>query len=299
MATRDTEKSVGEHLGQDHSTGGRMPITPPVAHEDLDPVVPENLKISTGDLDTKVDGTGQADDLSIMAEDGMKTPKSEQPSIVNTPAASELSVPAQTGLWSPLEIRAEHHSSGYFGQQLSQPTSTVNSSQPTSSSSLSSLASAPNSTPLSHNSRSSSWRDISTQTVIGPSYYPESTRPTSTPNFQSQSLTQPRDATQFPVYPNQTFAALQSQHHPQPYHPHQLRTRSSHTSQGSYSASSDAKPLKDFPHVPSGARTVGNTPAQSPGLFSPLYVKRGTPESDDGHYTASTLHSAHMQEPKE
>jgi len=286
-----------------------MPITPPLGEDDLDPVTLEERTIYGDDVNPQrqpdmasgIYGQGfrekdsQDNNQTVLMEDGMKTPRSEPLSTVNTQAGSDVSAIVQTGgFWSPSETTAEHFSPGYFGQQLPQTTSTSDSSQPTSSTSLSSLASHPDSHSLSYNSRSSSWRDISTQTAI-----PESNRPTSVPNFRSQFLTQRREIEDHPVHQTQSFAALQSQQYPPPYQPHPLRARSSHTSQNSFSGS-DAKPLKELPQTPSGAKTVGNTPAQSPGLFSPMFSSRKVaPDSDDGHYSVPTMHTAHLGEPKE
>ncbi|KAL8719579.1 MAG: hypothetical protein Q9225_003431 [Loekoesia sp. 1 TL-2023] len=50
-----------------------------------------------------------------------------------------------------------------------------------------------------------------------------------------------------------------------------------------------------------GAKTAGNTPAQSPGLFSPVYPasRNQVEESEDSQTSTPLLHPAHMQTPKE
>lgn len=50
-----------------------------------------------------------------------------------------------------------------------------------------------------------------------------------------------------------------------------------------------------------GAKTVGNTPAQSPGLFSPVYPasRNIVDESEDSQTSTPLMHPAHMQTPKE
>ncbi|KAL2864624.1 putative serine/threonine protein kinase [Aspergillus lucknowensis] len=94
---------------------------------------------------------------------------------------------------------------------------------------------------------------------------------------------------EYPVYPDQSYAVLQSQIHPT-YHPPFLRTRSSY-------------PTEAVPRTGQSrsSRTAGNTPLSSPGLFS---VK--TPglapslESDTGADSGTSfLHPTHLQPPKE
>lgn len=150
------------------------------------------------------------------------------------------------------------------------------------------------------------WTDCATQTAIGPTTFKAgSARPISVPNFKSQSGSRGRrEGPAYPNYPDQSFAALQSQYHPPPYQPHPLRTRSSQSSHNaSYSSDSSAK-VRDFSTMQSGARTVGNTPAQSPGLFAPS-VSRNRPAAQDSEdFAARTpnLHPAqnlHLQAPIE
>ena len=141
------------------------------------------------------------------------------------------------------------------------------------------------------------WKDCATQTVIGPTTFkPGSTRPTSVPNFKSKPGSRGRrDGPSYPNYPDQSFAALQSQYYPPPYQPHPLRTRSSQPSHSpSCSSDSSAQP-REFSSMSSGAKTVGNTPAQSPGLFSPSTPRNrpATQGSDDSAVRTPTLHPAH------
>jgi len=150
------------------------------------------------------------------------------------------------------------------------------------------------------------WIDRATQTAIGPTTFKAgSARPTSVPNFKSQSGSRGRrEGPAYPNYPDQSFAALQSQYYPPPYQPHPLRTRSSQSSHNaSYSSDSSAKG-RDFSTMPSGAKTVGNTPAQSPGLFSPSVPRNrpATQDSEDSAVRTPTLHPSqnlHLQAPIE
>ncbi|MCJ1279463.1 hypothetical protein MMC21_007287 [Puttea exsequens] len=153
-------------------------------------------------------------------------------------------------------------------------------------------------------SRSASWKDFSTQTVIGPSFNAGSTRPTSVPNFQTKSISRRREVADCPSYPDQSFKSLQDQQHPAPYKPRSpqpSRTRSSHASQNCSISSTNDKSMDDVRQPTSGAKTVGNTPAQSPGLFSPLFPvkKHWANDSDDGRSSTPMLHPSHHKEPKE
>ncbi|KAJ5625927.1 hypothetical protein N7510_002236 [Penicillium lagena] len=95
----------------------------------------------------------------------------------------------------------------------------------------------------------------------------------------------------YPVYPDQSYASLQSQIHPTWQPPH-LRSRSSYTS-----------PVEAIPHVsrPRVSRTAGNTPVSSPGLFS-MRSSRITPplgSDEEGSLGSPYLHPSHLQPPKE
>ena len=103
-----------------------------------------------------------------------------------------------------------------------------------------------------------------------------------------------------PHYPDQSFAALQSQYYPPLYHPHPLRTRNSNPSQGSLYSFTSSTHSRDRAAMVSGTRTAGNTPAQSPGLF--VSTTRYGNAGDDGReeeYGTSMLHASHLQAPKE
>jgi hypothetical protein len=150
------------------------------------------------------------------------------------------------------------------------------------------------------------WTDCATQNAIGPTTFKAgSARPTSVPNFKSQSGSRGRrEGPAYPNYPDQSFAALQSQYYSPPYQPHPLRTRSSQSSHNaSYSSDSSAM-ARDFSTMQSGAKTVGNTPAQSPGLFAPSVPRNrpATQDSEDYAVRTPTLHPAqnlHLQAPIE
>ncbi|PWY76416.1 serine/threonine-protein kinase Ssp1 [Aspergillus sclerotioniger CBS 115572] len=97
-------------------------------------------------------------------------------------------------------------------------------------------------------------------------------------------------AAEYPVYPDQSYAVLQSQIHPT-YQPPFLRSRSSYPSR--------TEATKFAPSRPS--RTAGNTPLSSPGLFSIRSPRSTTPfgSDDEGRISSPYLHPTHLQPPKE
>lgn len=202
------------------------------------------------------------------------------------------------------------------------PQSTLRGS---SSSQIASMASTSNtSSPLqsghaSSTSFQSSWPDSSFTDGIGepnlrlledPSFAASSVSHTSsnaaadpTSSTTSTTCRQPSShlRREGPHYPNQSFAALQPHYCPPPYEPHPLRTRSSHPSQNSFYSSPPSTKPRNLPSMASGSKTAGNTPAQSPGLFttassSSRYTGE---EGQDVQYTTAMLHSTHLQAPKE
>ncbi|KAL2808720.1 kinase-like domain-containing protein [Aspergillus granulosus] len=105
-------------------------------------------------------------------------------------------------------------------------------------------------------------------------------------SYMSQPDTQAPD---YPVYPNQSYAVLQSQTQ-HIHYPPLLRTRSSYPT--------EATPRPDQSR---GARTAGNTPLSSPGLFSVKTPGVSPSRQSDGDAKAGTsyLHPTHLQPPKE
>ena len=94
-----------------------------------------------------------------------------------------------------------------------------------------------------------------------------------------------------PVYPDQSYASLQSQVHPtyQPPFSQPRSAQQSHHDIRSRLAQSRA------------ARTAGNTPLSSPGLFSFKTPHSATPfgTDDDTRVGSPYLHPTHMQPPRE
>lgn len=150
------------------------------------------------------------------------------------------------------------------------------------------------SAPESPDTRPPVWRGHSAHAHL-PLSHPEPSRPTSVPTPLSR-----RDGPGYPSYPNQSFAALQSQIYTPSYPPRPLRARNSHSSQNSLNRSSTSD-SRYPPTMASGARTVGSTPIHSPRLFTPTASRNRASgdESEDSHYNTPLLHHTHLQAPIE
>lgn len=161
------------------------------------------------------------------------------------------------------------------------------------------------SAPHSPESQQLAIRETSNQAFSTTPFDTKPQRPTSVPIVTSNSAAgrTDRDDIKYPKYPDRSFndlPSLQSQHH-SPLHPQPLRTRSSHTSQDSSFPSISSRNSQDQISLVTGARTVGNTPAQSPGLFDFIYpTSRNQVEgSEDSQTNTPLMHPAHKQTPKE
>ena len=286
-----------------------MLTSPPPSTENMHPNGAGNVEIEPLSEDYNIEMKDINSTSSPETED--HTPKPEQPRLAQANLFEDVQDPPKQASHTEGDTAALPAGSGdYFAATVPRGSTVTDFAQNTSSSAI------PTSTQdgrppsqhvdtltLDHQEDSeTSWRDFSTQTVIGPTFIPGSTRPTSVPNFQS--TTRRRDGPEYPTYPDQSFQALQHQVYPPPYSPgspHPLRTRSSHPSQNYSVSSTDVQAIKEFPQTSSGAKTVGNTPAQSPGLFSPMFpTKRQWPAgSDDGRSATPMLHPSHHKAPKE
>jgi serine/threonine protein kinase len=98
-----------------------------------------------------------------------------------------------------------------------------------------------------------------------------------------------------PKYPNQAFSALQQQRYPPPHLPPTLRTKTHHPAQPG-----DFRQAINALHK-TGARTADNTPAVTPGLFTPSVPPEQSNLGPDEHgfYASPFLHYTHRQAPKE
>ena len=308
MAAPSGETSIGEHASKESPLAGRMPIIPPLSANLERP----NAK-HAGDVDLIPEGQSQ----TIEPEDVKKvSPSTNEYHMPNSgapsPAAATMSAGEQKEPRAQSKVAdvgtSKPEGSDYFAPKTpesSNVTDFAHKTVPTSSapSQEYSSASKPNYS-LTGNSleeNGSSWRDLSTETAINRSFSPGSTRPTSVPNFQSRR----REGADYPTYPNQSFAALHNQIYPPIYSPslqYTARTASSNPPHTFSASTTDVQTVnKDNPHSNSGSKTVGNTPAQSPSLFTPAFANRAkwAGGSDDGRSNTPMLHPTHQKAPKE
>ena len=285
-----------------------MPTIPPLSANMVRP----NAK-HAGDVDPIPEGQSQ----TIEPEDVKKVPPSTNEyhmpnSGTPSPAAATMFPAEQKEPQAQSKVAdvaiSKPDGSDYFAPQTPESSNVTDFAQntvPTSSTSSQDYSSA--SKPhysLAGNSleeNGSSWRDLSTETAINRSFAPGSTRPTSVPNFQSRR----REGADYPTYPNQSFAALHSQIYPPIYSPglqYTARTRSSNAPHTFSASSTDVQTVnEENPHPNSGSKTVGNTPAQSPSLFTPAFANRAkwAGSSDDGRSNTPMLHPTYHKAPKE
>ncbi|KAF2690801.1 kinase-like protein, partial [Lentithecium fluviatile CBS 122367] len=107
-----------------------------------------------------------------------------------------------------------------------------------------------------------------------------------------------------PQYPNQSYAALQTQQYPPPHAPTILRAKSSYpTHHSGYSVSHISTFGLPGEHqrdvMDTGSRTVGNSPASSPGLFAPSGPPLRRSQPSDDSISTPWLHYTHRQDFKE
>ena len=304
MAAMSREQTgAGDKIGEPKPT--TAPLTP-VDNAVLDAAQPFKTNSPSEPAKLREADTNVSEEkLSMLVvDDQSRTPTSEYPSTVPTPATSWTSqeFPPQAQDFQPGGLGTAQHSASHDGCYFA--------TRVAPSSSAANLNSTPLTATLPSESRTGSigdrldsvsapqspggqWRDNFSLDKFNDN---ETPRPTSVPTNQVESHSRNR-----PNYPNQSFAALQAQHIAPHYpRPRPLRTRSSHPSQHqSYSADATRR-SREFPSMPGIAKTAGNTPAQSPGLFSPTFSpSRSTEEHEDGQYNTPLLHPSHMQAPKE
>ena len=321
MASTDQEERSGEFGSQDVPVEKEMPVTAPLssnsccmggvrAKDSAHDICKINDQAFEPVASETIDLVHMKNELPAMEEDSMRTPKLEQSQLVTESLTSKLLIPVQNKDHQPYSGNRNENTISprhpdYFSQTVRQDSVDADISRTPSSSNVSStgLSGSTNSqldtasTPVSPDSRASTWKDYTL------SFNAESNRPVSVPNFQSKPMSRRRDGPDYPNYPDQSFRALQSQHYPPPYRPgepHHLRTRSSQPSQNPPFSSGDEIHGLGYPPITSGAKTVGNTPAQSPGLFTPTLTKKHwTGEADETRSGTPMLHPAHLQAPKE
>ena len=307
MDNKNEEVIPAEVNGQKSTygeAGGLEPSTTPITSMDKMESGAAGPHAIDNHFESPKQEEAESQTFSPVFDDQSRTPTSEYPSTVPTPATS----------WTTHELPSQVHDPQFADSGNALHLSSQNDcyftpiSAPNSDSAEHPTAT---STPaLSSESRTSSigdkldcvsapqspginWRDYSSREVPSDT---ETPRPASLP-------AKPNDghSRSHPNYPNQSFAALQAQYIPPHYpRPRPLRTRSSHPSQHQSYSADDSRRSKETSFMSGVAKTAGNTPAQSPGLFSPTFSPhRSTGEHEDGQYNTPLLHPSHMQAPKE
>ena len=308
MAASSGDSSIGEHVSKESPLIGRMPAIPPLSAEMVRP----DAKYA-GDVDPIPEGQSQpveAEDVQKVhpstTQDYMPNIGTSSPAPATVSAAEQIEPPAQSKVEGTCPSKPE--GSDYFAPKTPEGSNVTDFAQkivptPSASSKDYSPASRTRYSLIGNDfeENGSSWRDLSTETAINRGFAPGSTRPTSVPNFQSRR----REGADYPTYPNQSFAALHSQIYPPIYSPslqYTARTGSSNPPHTFSASSTDVQTVtKDNPHPSSGSKTVGNTPAQSPSLFTPPFANRTNwaGGSDDGRSNTPMLHPTHHKAPKE
>ena len=307
MAAPSGDTSIGEHANKESPLAGPLPLIPPLSANMERP----NAK-HAGDVDPVPESQSQ----TIEPEDVKKVPLSTSEyhmpnSGVPSPAAATMSAAEQKESRGQSKVAdagtTKPGGSDYFAPKTPENSNVTDFAQntvPTSSASSKDYSS----TSKPHYSltgngleeNGSSWRELSTETAINRSFAPGSTRPTSVPNFQSRR----REGADYPTYPNQSFAALHNQIYPPIYSPslkYTARTGSSNPPHTFSASSTDIQTVNKDSSSNSGSKTVGNTPAQSPSLFTPAFTNRAkwAGGSDDGRSNTPMLHPTHHKAPKE
>ena len=302
---------------QDHSS--RETTITDAPHDGLTTIVPNTEPQST--LRLGQDGSvhevasvpqNQAYFSSGSVEEDLTTPRPETPVLIGTRSSQDVAVAGKDTTPSittqPFPPSSSSSNDGYFESEppsynLPRPTESFGSTGQVPSLGQDSAKFQHHATSLdSPGQPPSTWQDPNLHSHRPHTGDSAMIRPTSVPNFPSNPLTTQQIENNYgPQYPDQTFQALQSPQHPPPPPSRMPRTRSSHSSGFTHTLStSNDRSTKDITRYHFGSRTVGNTPAQSPGLCSPSFPsKKKAPDSDDGRPTSHVLHIAHLQEPKE
>ena len=304
---------MAEHTDQVSSAEGNFPMTSPQPSHDAKTILPSAgnaLEPESQDLKREQDHV-QDNSRGSLEDDSRTSPRETIPqeeapstpgiaSIYPRPEASQLVQSHSTQHFSDSSANVSTSTDDdYFASQSSQNPLITDLATRRSPGQGSSTNSRDSSTPASPNNQSIVWKDFS-QNQFG-TFSTHTPRPTSVPNFQSKNLSRRREGPEYPNYPDQSFRALQDQQYPPPYRPTSPRPLRTRSSQSSPFSPSDSQTSIDLPRIPSGAKTAGNTPAQSPGLFSPTFVpKRQWPgEPDEARSTTPMLHPTHHKAPKE
>lgn len=264
-------------------------------------------------LDIHVAKEGQDEPTDIWEgatpdDDGGSTPRSEMPSVAETPITG--TAPGDTAelsadYFAPKPVRAPSTLLNISSEDSTEALSYHNAGHPPLELKISHSSSPTPAEPSSitaYFGRPQPQRDLSSASTASTT----STNTIRASEFLSQVPTY-RPPREYPPFPNQAYSALSAQHHPQPYVPRHLKTRSSNPSPYlSYTAHAEltgsGHPGDPRAAAESGSKTAGNSPASSPGLFTPTTSPHRADFADaeaHGGYSSPYLHFTHRQMPKE
>ena len=290
--------------------------TPQEEKEDEDnlttPLALQRDQHSISPTHQRIDAWSQS--INLSGSDPKRTWMDQDPARTPTSSSHPSSATERSPKWLELVSNRDGDHGDYFTQKSTTQGSTHRRSSPSASKFMPSHQSGNSSSASLQSSVASDYSvsasgeisaptpggDLSStrQVALGKLLHVEKARSDSPTSAQSQVSSKPRQ--EGPHYPNQSFAALQLQHNPPIYHPHPLRARSSNPSQNSSYTSGSSRMPRDRASMNSGARTVGNTPIQSPGFFpAPASRYRSADDLEEAQYSAPLLHSTHLQAPKE
>lgn len=322
MASRNNEEAVVDHTAQKGSVEGQinpiLPSTDPfvlagLGAKDAVPKPYGKVSIESEHVKTKLEHVKT--ESAIMTEDNIPMPEaqletlnSEHLQLDQAPLASGLSKVVHnphlpqpqrksvqdTSVQSAPECSASQLPEEFYGTDSAHTPSSLN--PPLSPTSSRKSQSYNSSKPVSPEICGTVCEDHI------PPLNPDSTRPASTPNSLNKPLSRRREGPDYPRYPDQSFKALEHQHHPPPYHPgqpHHLRTRSSQPSQKISFYPNEGVDVTEHPQLSSGSKTMGNTPVQSPGLFTPTLSKTRLLTSEPEEMRNPFGYASHLQEMKE
>lgn len=234
-------------------------------------------------------------------DDGLKTPTSQTPSSLRSLASLDQHAllesrrPPYTS--QPMSTPVKNDHIGLFISEYTSRQQNLPEAEPTSELSKSSLNEQDDVSALTSAGKAEEKsKDDSTDTIVAPNQVTGNPRPNSEPDFQTMSQSRRREAHGYTHHANLPFGAPSNlSHNLQP-----LRAQAISPQQSYHYHRSNASSASDLGQMPSGAKTAGNTPAQSPAPFFPSAVnKRWTGETEEGHYHAPLQQSVHLQAPKE
>lgn len=294
MTGPDADLTAGEQCYTEHTA--RTHSTPLNASE----------TVSNGD-----DGDSTPSQHRPLLDEADSTPRSEIPSVPDAVAADlrqQMNAinEEQPSYFSPQPRRAYSSAITRSTPASSNPSPSSSANTSTASVNLPGLPPSdnfgPSLHPLGQFNRPAYERDISSISTAS-NVTVRANATAALHHFQTEPVvSQHHDG---PVYPNQSYAALQFQQYPTPYAPPIVRARSSHPSHFSANSVSSipsfgASNLHYRDIMDSAPRTAGNSPVNSPGLFDPTKrITSGSEEPSDGLYSSPWLHHTHRQAPKE